>query len=401
MKKINKNLFVFIIVFLIVGTGYLSRDYVGTMINSAKTFVTDTKVKGPMEAFSTFTSSVDNNSVEYLSNHSKFMDINSLYNNVINTRVVKKDDETVVKMDNGYLSGEVKSIPNSSIKQYVKNIKELQNKTHTPIVYVMAPEKGYNGGIPSNAQNYIKSNCDRFINELKRNSLDYLDLRDAMNKQKISEKMAFFNTDHHWKPSTGLWATEEICKKLNMNYDFTYSKKLIDISNYNIKKYDNYFLGSYGKKVGTYFTKYGLDDFELITPKFDTGLVVNNPVKKQKKSGKFEDTIINSKSLSYDDVYDSWVYSTYSYGDNALQIIDNKKSDKNAKTILVVRDSFAGVVTPYLSLECKQLHILDLRESVIGTDRIKSVSDYANKIKPDYIIILYKTVKTEECYDFN
>lgn len=401
MKKINKNLFVFIIVFLIVGTGYLSRDYVGTMINSAKTFVTDTKVKGPMEAFSTFTSSVDNNSVEYLSNHSKFMDINSLYNNVINTRVVKKDDETVVKMDNGYLSGEVKSIPNSSIKQYVKNIKELQNKTHTPIVYVMAPEKGYNGGIPSNAQNYIKSNCDRFINELKRNSLDYLDLRDAMNKQKISEKMAFFNTDHHWKPSTGLWATEEICKKLNMNYDFTYSKKLIDISNYNIKKYNNYFLGSYGKKVGTYFTKYGLDDFELITPKFDTELVVNNPVKKQKKSGKFEDTIINSKSLSYDDVYDSWVYSTYSYGDNALQIIDNKKSDKNAKTILVVRDSFAGVVTPYLSLECKQLHILDLRESVICTNRVKSVSDYANKIKPDYIIILYKTVKTEECYDFN
>lgn len=100
-------------------------------------------------------------------------------------------------------------------------------------------------------------------------------------------------------------------------------------------------------------------------------------------------------------MYDSWVYSTYSYGDNALQIIDNKKSDKIAKTILVVRDSFAGVVTPYLSLECKQLHILDLRESVIGTDRIKSVSDYANKIKPDYIIILYKTVKTEECYDFN
>lgn len=401
MKKINKNLFVFIIVFLIVGTGYLSRDYVGTMINSAKTFVTDTKVKGPMEAFSNFTSSVDNNSVEYLSNHSKFMDINSLYNNIINTRMVKKDDETVVKMDNGYLAEEVKNIPSSSLKQYAKSIKELQNKTNTPVVYVMAPEKGYNGGTPSNAQNNIKSNCDRFINELKRNSLDYLDLRDAMNKQKISEKKAFFNTDHHWKPSTGLWATKEICKKLNKNYDFSYSKKLIDISNYNIKKYDNYFLGSYGKKVGTYFTKYGLDDFELITPKFDTDLVVNNPVKKQKQSGKFEDTIINSNSLSYDDVYDSWVYSTYSYGDNALQIIDNKKSDKIAKTILVVRDSFAGVVTPYLSLECKQLHILDLRESVIVTDRIKSVSDYANKIKPDYIIILYKTVKTEECYDFN
>ena len=227
MKKINKNLFVFIIVFLIIGTGYLSRDYIGTMIGSAKSFLTEVKVKGPLEAFSNMTTSVDNNSVEYLSNHSKFMDINSLYNNVINTRVVKKDDETVVKMDNGYLAGEVKSIPNSSIKQYVKNIKELQNKTHTPIVYVMAPEKGYNGGIPSNAQNYIKSNCDRFINELKRNSLDYLDLRDAMNKQKISEKMAFFNTDHHWKPSTGLWATEEICKKLNMNYDFTVLYKII------------------------------------------------------------------------------------------------------------------------------------------------------------------------------
>ena len=56
-----------------------------------------------------------------LINQSEY-DINSLYNNIINTRMVKKDDETVIKMDNGYLAGEVKNIPSSSLKQYAKSI---------------------------------------------------------------------------------------------------------------------------------------------------------------------------------------------------------------------------------------------------------------------------------------
>lgn len=45
--------------------------------------------------------------------------------------------------------------------------------------------------------------------------------------------------------------------------------------------------------------------------------------------------------------------------------------------------------------------MLDLRTDVVGTDRVASVSEYAKKIKPDYILILYKTVKTPECYEFH
>lgn len=401
MKKINKNLFVFIIVFLIIGGGYLSKDYIGTMINSVKAFAADTRSSGPVDAFSNFTDSVENNSVKDLSYHNSFMDINSEYNNLINTRIAKKDDQTIVKMDNGYLAEEVESISDNYFAQYAHNIKSLQEKTNTPVIYVMAPEKGYNGGIPSNAKNNIKSNCNRFIDELNKYSLNYLDLRNSMDEQSIDEKSAFFNTDHHWKPTTGLWATNEICKKLNRDYGFDYDKSILDISNYNVKTYDNYFLGSYGKRVGKYFTNYGLDKFDVITPKFDTNLIVDNPIKNTSKSGKFDDTLISSEKLNYTDIYDSWVYSTYSDGDNATQIISNRKADENAKTILVIRDSFAGVVTPYLSLECKQLHILDLREMVTNTERVESVSDYANKINPDYIIILYKSVKTVECYEFN
>ena len=82
-----------------------------------------------------------------------------------------------------------------------------------------------------------------------------------------------------------------------------------------------------------------------------------------------------------------------------IAMIGNKLNQEG-KTVLVVRDSFAGVVTPFLALECKSLHVLDLRTDVIGTNRVESVSEYAKEIQPDYIIILYKTVKTPECYEF-
>lgn len=78
------------IYFLIIGCGYLSMDYIGTMITSTKQFVTDTKASDPVNDFLNFTDSVENNSVEHLNCHNKFMDKNSVYNNLIDTRVEKR-----------------------------------------------------------------------------------------------------------------------------------------------------------------------------------------------------------------------------------------------------------------------------------------------------------------------
>lgn len=346
-----------------------------------------------------FTDEVDDMTSRKLSYHDQCVNLNSLYMRATNTRVVEKDDETIVKMDNGMLAEEVEAISDESIDQYTNNIQKLQAETGIPVIYVMAPQKGYNGGLPSNVNNFIEQNCNLFISSLRENNIDYLDLRESINQQNISIEDSFFATDHHWKPSTGLWATNEITQKLKNDYNFEYDGSVLDINNYKVDTHPRVFLGSEGRKTGIYFTKYGLEDFDVMYPSFATRLTVNNPIEGTTRKGEFIDSVLNKEHLKFDNPYESWLYSTYSDGDNAVQIIDNELIPEG-KTVLVIRDSFAGVVTPYLSLTCKSVHALDLRESVIGTERVKSVSDYAKQINPDYILIIYKTVKTEECYDF-
>jgi hypothetical protein len=95
----------------------------------------------------------------------------------------------------------------------------------------------------------------------------------------------------HWKPESGFWATGLICEELSSRYGFEYNEYYTDINNYNLKVYEDWFLGTEGKKVGRYFTARGVDDITLITPKFETSMVEKQPMKNQTRSGSFEETV--------------------------------------------------------------------------------------------------------------
>lgn len=400
MKKASRNMVLTIIVFVIIGMGLLNINYPYWLMNAVVNLRNNIKTEGVFKAISTFTDDVENVSTEQLSYHDFCVNINSAFMRFTNKRVVEKDDVTVVKMNNGMLAEEAKKIPKEDIQTFAEAVKKLQDDAGVPVTYVMAPEKGYSGGFPSNTDNYIKENCDILLEELKNRDVNYLDLRAGMIEEGMTVEESFYATDHHWKPEVGLWAANEICEKLQGDYGFEYDETLLDIKNYQTDTYENSFLGSEGRKTGIYYTKYGLEDFDVLYPKFSTELKVTNKIENTQVSGTFRETVLNEKHLSYTTPYQSWLYSTYSDGDNAVQVIENELKEEG-KTILVVRDSFAGVVTPFLSLECKSLHVLDLRTDVTGTERVESVSEYAKEIQPDYIIILYKTVKTPECYEFH
>ena len=70
--------------------------------------------------------------------------------------------------------------------------------------------------------------------------------------------------------------------------------------------------------------------------------------------------------------------------------------------ILLVRDSFACFVAPFLSLQAGQLHICDMRDYVFGEKF--NLDDYINEINPDYVVVLfsgvYKMAASGDRYDF-
>ena len=103
------------------------------------------------------------------------------------------------------------------------------------------------------------------------------------------------------------------------------------------------------------------------------------------------------------DYYKINTYATFSGGDFRLQIIKNNLN-ANGKKVLLIRDSFACVVAPFLALQTSELHVCDVRDYEYYVGDKLNIDEYIKEIKPDYVIVLYTGVsRIEELhgkYDF-
>lgn len=402
MKKINKNIFVFIFVSLFIVGGLFSTDFWDDMKDAVKSFVKSDK---PVDIkIEKIIDDIEDVSTKQLTYHDSMLDINSFVLNKTGTEYVKKDSDVVVKADNDYLAYGVSEMSDETLTKYADNISELYEYTkanNIPFLYVMTPQKGYGLEYPAGAYNFIKDNCTTHLKNLEERGVPYLEIRQCMEDEGISEEEAFFITDHHWAPKTAIWATEKICSELDSRYGFDYDKSVFDLSNYNVKTYEDWFLGSQGKKVGRFFTDLYVDDIDIITPKFDTSLIVSQPLKNESKTGTFEETLISKVRIEEKDHYKYNAYVAYTGGDYHIQTIENL-NNTDGKDILVIRDSYAAASTPFLSLTAHNTHMLDLREmSGMYGDRVASVSEYIEEMNPDYVIVMYYGVnKDDKKYTF-
>ena len=80
-------------------------------------------------------------------------------------------------------------------------------------------------------------------------------------------------------------------------------------------------------------------------------------------------------------------YGTYSGGDYRLQKITNN-SIEDGKKIVVIRNSFGCVVTPFLALHAKELHAIDLRSGSYPAGEMVDIEAYLQEVQPDYVIYL-------------
>ncbi|MBE6008995.1 MAG: hypothetical protein E7235_07340 [Lachnospiraceae bacterium] len=404
MKRLNQNILVFIISALIIFSGLFSKALWAGIKDSALEFLVGVSEDGVFKSFSCFSDNMEKISSEKLSYHSLFMDINSVFLNSVNTKVVVKDSTAVVKTSSGYLANPRPLMKWEELEDRadkVRGIYEMAERNNAKFLYVMAPSKGYSLNYPSNIEDFTKENCDNFAISLKNRDIPNLNLIEKKSEQGITDEEMFFITDHHWRPEYALWASGEICKELDRLYGFEYDKKLTDISNYEIKTYKDWFLGSQGKKVGSYFTSLGRDDINIILPKFETSLSEAQPLKNHYREGAFSDTVMYMENIEKRDLYNLNPYVSYSGGDFREQIITNKLKPDGAK-VLLIRDSFACAAAPFLSLNTKSLYITDVRDYEYYVGSKINVYEYIEKIKPDYVLVLYNGISTgEDLFDFD
>ena len=395
MKRFNVNsiLFVFAGIFVLVG---LSLRNIRPVLGSFKNVLTGSyTIEEAKKNIDTVTS-------EELIYHTLLMDVNSVKENLLGTKIVIKANDTIVKSESGSLVNPVWEIDKSEIQEAVSKtaiLKEISEYYGASFLYCAAPKKELYQIVPSNVENYFKDNYSLFIGELSNSKVPTVDF-DGFLSADNPVYDTFYRTDHHWTVRSGFEATNTILHELNTRYGFEYDEQYCNLLNYSIEKYKKWFLGSKGKKVGTYFTWDGADDFDLIIPKFKTDFIEEQPFKDQIRTGEFKDTVLYLENMKKD-YYRVNTYATYSGGDFRLQIIRNNLNHEGKKIVLI-RDSSACVVAPFLALQTSELHICDMRNEGDYVGEKLNIEEYINQIRPDYVLVLYTGVGigSDSRYDF-
>ena len=210
--------------------------------------------------------------------------------------------------------------------------------------------------------------------------LDMIDLQSAFADMGLTEKDIFFDTDFHWKPQSGVLADGIVADYLNQNYGYSIDCSLYDSSMYEEEIEEDGFLGYLGKKVTLAYTE--PDDFTILHPTYETDYRVYNSYDGSEKTGSVEDTLYWYERLDEDSLYDGNKYEFYGYSDQTLiSIHNNLQSD--GKRILVLKESYANCMIPYLAAGVEDMDVIDLR-LFCG-----SIRDYIEETNPDTVIVLY------------
>lgn len=277
------------------------------------------------------------------------------------------------------------AVPKQDVSEELEsmyNLKRELDKHHIPLLYVQAPFKLRPGEqqLPDNVNDYANENADRFLEGLIAGDIDYLDLRLNYWSKGLNQNELFFNTDHHWSINGAFNSYQEIAVRLNSDYGFHIRDKYTDLNNFDQKVFKDYYIGSMGRRVGESYG--GIDDFTLITPKFETDYTVYERDYGGEKiyEGSFQDAVLTNSYIADGTPLDTNRYAVY-HGDNAeLQFVNHNV--KNGK-ILMIKDSFGLPIYSFLSTGVHEVRALDVR---LFKD---SVAQYAEKYHPDVVIVLY------------
>lgn len=259
----------------------------------------------------------------------------------------------VYKIGEQLIKAEVMSVEGSfeAVAQNIGGFHNYLSKQNIPFMYVQLPNKLSNTKV-----NLYKNLVDEqnpiatcLVNELRNRNISCYDFREVMKEEGLDSFEYFYKTSYHWNAELAFMAAEGILKELESLSILALDKSKLGLENYNKLTYEQKFLGPYGKITGILYG--GLDDFELIVPKYETSYSWIAEDKVFFANGNAVDALFNSIFLGWD------YYGQHSYGANPLEVFKKHKivnqKNKNGKKVVWIFDCFtkaiAHILAPHFS----------------------------------------------------
>lgn len=306
-------------------------------------------------------------------------------------------DTSVTKLENGALTfcglGNAYIDPTENAEKTAVFVEEL-TQMGFPFLAVVAPEKIQYGTkpLPEAVPEFGNEIADAYLEVLAEAGVDAFDLRPAFNAREDYYDL-FFRTDHHWKPEGAFFACGVLMEELSERYGFPVNEEALDEENWDKTVYKDWFLGSQGKRVGSFYA--GVDDFTVYTPQFDTAFRYTIPERDAERAGTFSEALCYEEYVTERNWFNGNPYVYYSGGDWAEATMVNEANPDGPKVVLI-RDSFSCALAPFLALQCSELTTIDLR--YYQGDLKEGIAE----IDPDLVMLLYSasTTRLESLFQF-
>lgn len=314
--------------------------------------------------------------VEYIANFwgkISFLNLNGFMRNLLG----QKEMNGIVKLNNGYLFAPTDYIDDETLElraASLANLNRLLSRTHAEFLVAIAPDTTckYDPQVPPGTEEYVNDNLDRLIPMIEEQGISVMDIREVIHEDGIDQYTMMYKTDHHWKTTTGFYVYGKLADWIKERTGVEVDEEIRNFDNYSITTYKNWHLGSRGERTGTMFA--GVDDFDLILPEFETMLTDGE------RTGTFEELFINYEPFSEKDIT---LRATYDMAlDQSCGDYVNLLASNDLK-ILIVGDSFAEAVCPYLNIsygEIRYFYCQALDQFTVG---------YIEDYDPDVVICLY------------
>lgn len=212
--------------------------------------------------------------------------------------------------------------------------------SNLPCSIAVVPSKGYiyNDKLPKVALKYYDDIYFNKLSEKFGNDITVIDLLNPMSKTK-DEKQLFYKTDHHWTSDGAFLAYNVICNSLGLTAspESSFDCEITE---------------------GFYGTSYSTSLYTLTKP--DSVKVMRN----KKTGGKAEVIINDGKPETYGNMFfdeelkKSDKYVTFLNGNHSVVTI---KTGNPGGKLLLIKDSFAHCLAPFLAENFSEIIMVDLR----------------------------------------
>ena len=221
-------------------------------------------------------------------------------------------------------------------------IVRFAQKIDVPCAVMIVPTKGsvYTEQLPKNHLRYDDFNrIAAARTTCEQNGLRFIDLRDRFLAEKSNADL-YYKTDHHWTSAGAFLAYEELGKTLGYEPNAS--------SAYSVEKTPNFYGTSYARACYT-LTK---PDTLEVRRSSETGGSAKVVITENGKETT-ADNLFFAERLNGDDPY-----TVFLDGNHALQTIT---TDSGGGRLLVVKDSFAHCLVPFLTEHYGEIVTVDLR----------------------------------------